>query len=101
MEVVGGQEISLSLFKPALFGKTLGIAPDHVAKELLDRSYPKAQAVVEDLIADYELDRELLTLSGGGGGAIALVPYTAKQMGLPFEIAPNAPNLHPSQQKST
>ncbi len=72
-------------------GKTLGIAPDHVAKELLDRSYPKAQSVVEDLIADYELDRELLTLSGGGGGAIALVPYTAKQMSLSFEIAPNAP----------
>jgi N-methylhydantoinase A len=75
----------------AAVGKALGVAPDHVARQLLDHSYPKAQAVVEDLIADYELDRELLTLSGGGGGAIALVPYTAEKMNLPFEIAPNAP----------
>jgi len=61
------------------------------AKSLLDKSFPKAANTVEDLIEDYDLDRNLLTLSGGGGGALAIVPYTAKKMQLPFEIAPNAP----------
>ena len=60
---------------------------------ILDRSFPKVANVVEDLINDYDLDRNLLTLSGGGGGAWAIVPYTANKMGLPHEIAPNAPMI--------
>ncbi len=75
-------------------GEALGEASEeHVAEMILDRSFPKVANVVEDLIEDYELDRNLLTLSGGGGGAWALVPYTAKKMGLPHEIAPNAPMI--------
>ena len=70
---------------------TLGTSPEKVAEQLLNKSFPRAANAVEDLIDEYQLDRNLLTLSGGGGGAMALVPYTAKKMGLPFEIAPNAP----------
>ncbi len=69
----------------------LDTSPETAAEQLLDKSFPKAANAVEDLIDEYKLDRNLLTLSGGGGGAFALVPYTAKKMGLPFEIAPNAP----------
>lgn len=70
---------------------TLETSPEKAAEQLLDKSFPKAANPVEDLIEEYQLDRNLLTLSGGGGGAMAIVPYTAKKMGLPFEIAPNAP----------
>ena len=71
--------------------ENLGTTPENAAEQLLDKSFPKAANPVEDLIDEYQLDRNLLTLSGGGGGAMAIVPYTAKKMGLPFEIAPNAP----------
>jgi len=74
-----------------LLGQTLDSSPEKAAEQLLDRSFPKAANAVEDLIEDYKLDRNLLTLSGGGGGARAIVPYTAKKMEIPFEIAPNAP----------
>lgn len=75
----------------SVLGKALGLSPEKAAGELLDKSFPKAANPVEDLIDEYQLDRKLLTLSGGGGGAMAVVPYTAKKMDLPFEIAPNAP----------
>jgi N-methylhydantoinase A len=74
-----------------VLGRELGTNAEHAARQLLEKAYPKAMKVVEELIEDYELDRNLLTLSGGGGGAPALVPYTAHKMNLPFEIAPNAP----------
>ncbi len=72
---------------------SLGVSPGEAAVQILDRSFPKVANVVEDLIEDYGLDRHLLTLSGGGGGAWSIVPYTAKKMGLPHEIAPNAPMI--------
>ncbi len=64
--------------------------PKAVATEMMDRATHKVQQVVRDMIEDYELDPQLLTLTGGGGGAAAIVPFTANRMGLPFEIAKNA-----------
>ncbi len=64
--------------------------PRKVADEILRHATPKVAHVVDDLINDYKLDEDLLTLSGGGGGAYAIVPYTANIMNLPFKIAPNA-----------
>jgi len=78
----------------AAMSEALGeVSEERVARMILDRSFPEIANVVEDLIDDYDLDRKLLTLSGGGGGAWALVPYTASKMGLPHEIAPNAPMI--------
>ncbi len=61
-----------------------------VAHEMLAVGTKKVIAVVEDMMEDYQLDRELLTLSGGGGGSSAIVPFVAKQMGLPCERTPNS-----------
>lgn len=64
--------------------------PRAVADEMMDKCTRKVVRTVEEMIEDYELDPQLLTLSGGGGGAAAIVPYTARRMNLPYEIAPNA-----------
>lgn len=64
--------------------------PTAVAEELLDVGTRQVVQTVNDMIEDYELDPQLLTLSGGGGGAAAIVPYTARRMGLPYQIAENA-----------
>jgi len=64
--------------------------PEKLADDLLHRGTHQVEQTVKDMMEDYELDPELVTLSGGGGGAAAIVPYTAKRMGLPFEIAKNA-----------
>lgn len=64
--------------------------PAEVAEEMMDKGTRRVVETVEDMIEDYDLDRQLLTLSGGGGGAAAIVPFTANRMKLPYEIAPNA-----------
>jgi hypothetical protein len=61
-----------------------------VAEEMLTVGTKKVITVVEDMMEDYQLDRELLTLSGGGGGASAIVPFVARAMGLPCERTPNS-----------
>ncbi len=63
--------------------------PESAARELLARATPKVGEVVEGLLEDYKLERDLLALVGGGGGASALVPFLAQQLGLAFRIAEN------------
>lgn len=63
--------------------------PESAAEELLEQATPKLEEVVEGLIEDYQLERDLLTLVGGGGGASALVPFLARKMTLAFRISEN------------
>ncbi len=60
-----------------------------IAQRVLDLACDKIIAVVEQLIKEYKLDRSSVQLVGGGGGASALVPYTARKMNLPFQIVEN------------
>jgi N-methylhydantoinase A/oxoprolinase/acetone carboxylase beta subunit len=68
-----------------------GASAETAARAVLDRAVQRVELVVARLIRDYEMDRTQLTLTGGGGGASAIVPHAAKHMGLPFVIAPNSP----------
>lgn len=63
--------------------------PEEAARQILDHATPKVEEIIEGLIEDYDLDRELLTLVGGGGGASAIVPFAAKKMGLSYRISDN------------
>ncbi|MFA5097190.1 MAG: hydantoinase/oxoprolinase family protein [Candidatus Margulisiibacteriota bacterium] len=59
------------------------------AERLLTIACSKVVKVVEDLVKDYKLDKDSITLIGGGGGAAAIVPFTAGMMKLPHKIAEN------------
>lgn len=63
---------------------------EETAEEILQQASKKLIPVVNQLIKDYKLDPELVTLVGGGGGAAALVPFTAQQMNLRHSLAENA-----------
>jgi N-methylhydantoinase A/oxoprolinase/acetone carboxylase beta subunit len=73
----------------------LGSDAEQLARDLLDVASAKVIAAVNELIADYELDRETLVVVGGGGGAAALVPYTAQRTGLEFRLARDAEVISP------
>lgn len=74
----------------ARLGASLHLEPQEAATQILERASQKAIGVVERLIADYKLDRRMVTLVGGGGGSAAIVPYVAKKLNLPFSLAENA-----------
>jgi N-methylhydantoinase A len=84
-----GNDRSVKVAFEAL-AKHLDADPQAVATSALTLAYSKCLPVIERFIADYKLDRHTVSLVGGGGGAAALVPFIAKQMGLQEALAENA-----------
>ncbi len=65
------------------------LSSSDIATSILKTATSKIIKVVNDLIKDYSLEKDCITLIGGGGGAAAIVPFTAKEMGLSHNIAEN------------
>jgi N-methylhydantoinase A len=70
-------------------------AAQRFAEEVLEIACRKVARAIEELILEYQLDREHVVLVGGGGGAASLVPFTAKLMNLEHRIARNAEVISP------
>lgn len=70
--------------------KNLGVSAEEAADRVLNVSSQKIKKQIDELISEYRLERSTIELVGGGGGASALVPYSAKLLGLPFRIASKA-----------
>ena len=57
-----------------VFGKALGVTAEEAARQVMELATGKVRAVVEGLIADYDLPRSAMSLAGGGGSAGVIVP---------------------------
>ncbi len=68
----------------------LGCSVEEAARQILDCATAKAVPIVEQLIAEYGLDRDQAVLVGEGGGAGALIPFTAERMNLRHTISKDA-----------
>jgi N-methylhydantoinase A len=62
---------------------------EKLASQVLDISAEKIKPVIGQLSREYKLDKEIIQFVGGGGGASALVPYSAKYMNVTHTIADN------------
>lgn len=67
--------------------KILKADPDQFAEDILLNCSKKIEKVIRSLAREYKLDKNFLTLYGGGGGASALVPHAAKYLKIKHEIA--------------
>lgn len=74
-----------------LLAAALHTTQQQACETVLSTGCAQAVQVVEQLLEDYHVQREHITLIGGGGGAGAVVPFTGQMMRLPWRVAENAP----------
>ena len=65
--------------------------PKRVARDIIALASAKNERVVRSLVKDYALDSNLLTLTGGGGGASTVLWPLAERIGVKGQLAKNAP----------
>ncbi len=68
----------------------MNMTVEEVAEAILAKSYEKIKPVIEELAEKYRLEKDQISLVGVGGGAAALLPYTADHMKLEYSIPENA-----------
>ncbi|MCK2251826.1 MULTISPECIES: hydantoinase/oxoprolinase family protein [unclassified Crossiella] len=73
----------------------LGVPVETAARAVLDQAIRPVRAVLDALVADYRLDRDLLTLVGGGGGAATVTPHLGAETGLDWRIAAHSEVISP------
>lgn len=76
-----------------LLGDHLGISAEQAARQALDIAIDKIMVVVNEMIAEYKLERHFITLVGGGGSGCVLVPAMAEKVGMKHKNALNAPYI--------
>lgn len=79
----------------ALLAAELGTDAETLARRMLEIGSQKIRACVDELIADYGLEHDSITLVGGGGGAAALVPFFARAHGNEYRLARDADVISP------
>lgn len=84
----GNQEAARKAFKP--LAQAIGKTEEETAQEILNISCAKVAQQIEALIKEYHLDRNMVELIGGGGGAASLVLHTGTLMNLPARLAQKA-----------
>lgn len=84
----GNADAARLAFKP--LADKIGKSVEEAAREVLDISCRKVAKQIDELILEYNLDRNTVELIGGGGGAASLVLYTGELMKLPARLAKKA-----------
>lgn len=84
----GNAEAARLAFKP--LAEKINLSVEAAARKVLEISCRKVEKQIVELIAEYNLDRSLVELVGGGGGAASLVPFTGELMNLSARLARKA-----------
>lgn len=64
----------------------LGSSPQQLARQILEKASDKIKPTIQRLLREYKLDSDLIRFVGGGGGAMAIVPFAAQHQGFEHTI---------------
>ncbi|MFC9086438.1 hydantoinase/oxoprolinase family protein [Nocardiopsis dassonvillei] len=79
----------------APLAEALGVEVGEAARAVLHKATERVAAVVDEMVGDYGLDRQVCTLVGGGGGAATVTPYLGRRTGLEARIAAHSEVISP------
>jgi N-methylhydantoinase A/oxoprolinase/acetone carboxylase beta subunit len=79
----------------APLAEALGTGVEEAARAVLHKATERVAEVVEELVGDYGLDRQVCALVGGGGGAATVTPYLGRRTGLEARIAAHSEVISP------
>lgn len=80
----GNVESARACMKP--LADYLGVSVEECARQILQKAYEKIEPVILGFAEKYKIERDQISLVGCGGGATALLPFTAEQMKLKYSI---------------
>jgi N-methylhydantoinase A/oxoprolinase/acetone carboxylase beta subunit len=84
----GNPEAAKKAIEP--LAEKLNLTVEETARKILEMASAKIVRLIKELMKEYALDPSYTTLVGGGGGASALIPFTANAVGLDYRISENA-----------
>ncbi|MBN2447004.1 MAG: hypothetical protein JXO22_09775 [Phycisphaerae bacterium] len=74
-----------------VLAESVGVSTgETLARRIMEIAAPRVTTLLDGMLRDYKLDPGVMRLIGGGGGASAVVPFVARQMGLPHDTVENA-----------
>jgi N-methylhydantoinase A len=68
----------------------LGISVEDMARAILTKATDKILPVIDTLAREYRLEKDQIMLVGCGGGASALLPFSAERTAMRYKIPENA-----------
>ena len=71
----------------------LGSTVEELCRQAIDIAMGKVEQIVRELVADYDLNPNLIYLVGGGGSASVVTPALGERMVIRHRIAKNAPYI--------
>ncbi|GLU50282.1 hydantoinase/oxoprolinase family protein [Nocardiopsis ansamitocini] len=74
---------------------SLGTDVEAAARMVLAKAAARVRTVVDALVEDYRLDRDVLSLVGGGGGAATVTPFLGADTGLDWRICAHSEVISP------
>jgi len=84
----GNVESARACMEP--LAKYLNVSVEECSRQILYASYKKIEPVIWELCEKYKLESSQISLVGCGGGASALLPFTAEKMSLQYSIPKEA-----------